>query len=421
MTQRHGARGLLGIVGPGFLVAATGVGAGDLGTAGFAGSELGVAVLWAVVLGAFVKFVLNEGLARWQLATGETLLEGSMAHLGRPFQAAFLLYLLPWSFCVGSALMSACGVTVHAMVPVFEDAATGKIVFGVACSLAGLALVHFGGYRLFEKVMGVCIGVMVVTVVVTAILIQPDWGEVLTGLAAPRIPRLNAGGLTWTIALMGGVGGTLTVLCYGYWIREEGREGPGALRVCRIDLAMGYTMTALFGVAMVIIASQVDVKDVGKGARLIVVLADSLAETVGPAARWAFLVGAFGAVFSSLLGVWQSVPYIFADFCGMALGESREQRRQRVAATSKTYRFYLLALAFVPMVNLPFSFKLIQKYYAVVGACFMPFLAFVLLYLNGRSAWVGERFKNRLVTNVVLVCTLVFFAVAGYLHARGRV
>ena len=56
----------LAIFGPGILVAATGVGAGDLATGAFSGGELGVAVLWAVVLGAGLKFVLNEGLARWQ-------------------------------------------------------------------------------------------------------------------------------------------------------------------------------------------------------------------------------------------------------------------------------------------------------------------------------------------------------------------
>ena len=35
------------------LVAATGIGAGDLATAAFAGSKLGLAILWAVILGAF--------------------------------------------------------------------------------------------------------------------------------------------------------------------------------------------------------------------------------------------------------------------------------------------------------------------------------------------------------------------------------
>ncbi len=57
---------LLSIVGPGMLVAATGVGGGDLAAATISGAQPGVAILWAVLLGAFFKkTVLNEGLTRW--------------------------------------------------------------------------------------------------------------------------------------------------------------------------------------------------------------------------------------------------------------------------------------------------------------------------------------------------------------------
>jgi hypothetical protein len=48
----------------------------------------------------------------------------------------FMPYLLLWSFFVGSALMSATGVTLHAMVPIFDDADRGKVVFGIVSSLA---------------------------------------------------------------------------------------------------------------------------------------------------------------------------------------------------------------------------------------------------------------------------------------------
>ena len=43
-----------------------------------------------------------------------------------------------------------------------------------------------------------------------------------------------------------------------------------------------------------------------------------------------------------------------------------------------------------PLVSLWYSFREVQKYYAVFGACFMPLLALVLLYLNGRRALVGK-------------------------------
>jgi Mn2+/Fe2+ NRAMP family transporter len=64
--------GMVAVAGPGLLLAATGVGGGDLATGSIVGSLLGTAVLWAVVVGAFLKYVVTEGLARWQLATGET-------------------------------------------------------------------------------------------------------------------------------------------------------------------------------------------------------------------------------------------------------------------------------------------------------------------------------------------------------------
>lgn len=414
--MNKGKTSVLAILGPGLLVAATGIGAGDLATASFTGSILGTAVLWAAVVGAFLKFVMTEGLARYQLATGDTLLEGLVRRLGRPLGWLFLPYLVIWSFFVASALMSACGVTLHAMIPLFDDAAEGKIAFGILSSLVGMALVFIGGYDLFEKVMRVCIGVMFVTVMVTAALLWPGTGAVLQGLLIPTIPDLPGQGLSWTVALMGGIGGTFTVLCYGYWIREEGRAGSAFLRTCRIDLAVGYAATALFGVAMVIIGSTIEIE--GRGASLLIRLSQQLVGPLGETGKWLFLVGAFGAVFSSLLGVWQAVPYLFADTWGL-LRESGDAPAHGgdaapVDTSSLAYRGYLVALAIVPMAGLLWSFKEIQKIYAVIGATFIPVLAIALLLLNGRSAWVGERYRNRPATVVVLLATLAFFLWMGW-------
>ena len=153
--------GFFRILGPGILVAATGVGAGDLATAGFAGSQLGTAVLWAVLVGAFLKFVLTEGLTRWQLATGLTLLEGTALKSGRFVGWLFFPYFLLWTFFVGSALISACGVTLYAILAASHsslatslDPNTAKVIFGIISSLAGLSLILLGGFPLFEKIMG---------------------------------------------------------------------------------------------------------------------------------------------------------------------------------------------------------------------------------------------------------------------------
>ncbi len=64
---------ILHTIGPGLAIAATGVGAGDLLAAMLAGASFGTALMWVIVVGAALKFGLNEGVARWQLATGTTL------------------------------------------------------------------------------------------------------------------------------------------------------------------------------------------------------------------------------------------------------------------------------------------------------------------------------------------------------------
>lgn len=399
------------MLGPGLLLAATGVGGGDLATGSFVGGLLGTAVLWAVVVGALLKFIVTEGLARWQLATGDTLIEGAFRHLGPIVVWLFLPYLLLWSFFVGTAQMSATGVALHAMMPVFDDAEHGKVAFGIASGIVGLALVWYGGYRLFERVMRACIALMFIMVVVTAALLWPGTGQVAAGLLVPRIPDAGGQGITWTIALIGGVGGTLTVLCYGYWLREEGLTRREDLRVCRLDLGMGYLMTAVFGIAMVIVGSRVNVE--GSGAELLVQLSDRLETSLGAAGKWLFLVGTLGAVFSSLLGVWQSVPYLFADCWSLLRGERRERGVTGVDTKAAPYRVYLVMIASVPMLGLFSSFREVQKLYTVTGALFFPVLALALLIFNGRSRWVGDAFKNRPITVAALVAALLFFSFIG--------
>lgn len=411
-------RRLLSIVGPGILVAATGVGAGDLATASLAGAALGLTLLWAVLVGAFLKFVLNEGLTRWQLATGTTLVEGCVARLGRPMLWLFLAYLVVWSFLVAAALMSAAGVTAHAIWPLAGEgpqaAQIDKIIYGILHSLLAIALVVWGGYRLFEKAMAAAIAVMFFTVVTTAIMLQPPWEDVLRGLVLPSIP---AGGASWAVAIMGGVGGTVTVLCYGYWIREEGRMNIAELQLCRWDLATGYAMMAIFGFSMIVIGNSLG-ELAGGGATLVVQIAARLEQIFGAAGslvKWAFLAGAWGAVFSSMLGVWQSIPYLFADLWQFRAG----QPSGKIDVRSRPYRFYLYSIGTLPVVGLVVvNFQSMQKLYAVVGALFIPMLAAVLLIVNGRADWIGRENMNSRWTKTILVGALILFAAAGVIEIR---
>jgi len=403
---------LLKIIGPGILVAATGVGAGDLLTATLAGSEVGLSLMWAVAAGAVLKWVLNEGLARWQLATESTVLEGWVWRLGRWIQWVFLAYLLLFTLVVGGALVSACGVAGSGFL-MLGDATQSRIIWGILHSLAGFLLVSYGSFALFEKLMSVFIGIMFVTVVATVFLMSPDWPAVAAGFV-PSLPPQETG---WLIAVLGGVGGTVTLLSYGYWIREEGRRGIEGVRICRIDLTVAYLVTAVFGFSVIIIGSEIEVT--GQGAAIALQLADQLALTLGDWARPFFLLGFWGAVFSSLLGVWQSIPYMFADFMDLRSGAQPGVRQNVNLRKSRAYRAYLVIIATVSIVFLWTPVRQIQLAYGIIAALFMPLLALTLLIMNNRRRWVGAEFVTGWVMNAVLAGGLLFFLYVGVLQVLG--
>ena len=386
-------------IGPGIVIAATGLGAGDLIAASVAGAKYGTALLWAVVVGAAMKFALNEGLARWQLATGTTLLEGWVHRLPRFVSIYFLIYLVLWTFVVAGALIAATGLAAHALFPGLSVAQ-----WGMLHSLLALLLVMTGRYAILETAMKLFIGLMFLVVIVCALLVLPDAGDILTGMLVPDIP---ADGILYIFGIIGGVGGSVTIICYGYWIRERGWTQPADVGQSRVDLAAAYLLTGLFGIAVMIIAAGVH-PEVITGKEMALSVARHLESIVGPVGLWCFLIGFWSAVFSSMLGVWQGVPYIFADFVQQYI--NRPDTPSRVNNRSFAYRGYLLYIALPPMLLLQVIEQPVWMVilYSVAGAFFMPLLAGLLLYMNNHRGWVQD-LRNGVLSNTLLLASLLLF------------
>ncbi len=393
-------------LGPGFIVAATGVGAGDLIAAAVVGQRYGLVVLWAVALGALLKCALNEGVSRWQLATGTTLIEGWGTRLPRWVGIYFIGYLGLWGFLVAAALAAACGVAATALMP---NVPFTVGTWGALHALTGYLLVRWWGYAGFEKLMKILMGIMFVAVVACAVMMKTSPMDLFRGLFWPTIP---VGSTKLILGLMGGVGGSVTLLCYGYWLREKKWQGGGMHRRSMFDLVSAYALTGFFGLAVVVIAAASTPVD-ASGNALVLALADQLALILGPLGKWCFLIGFWCAVFTSLLGVWQGVPYLFAD--SLATVAKRKEIRVNTIdgldlAHAQAYQWFLAYLAFPPLLMLwwhkPISIVIL---YAVTGAFFMPFLASVLLFMNNRREWVGA-LKNGIWINLLLIFALMLFA-----------
>ena len=375
-----------------------------------AASAHGLQLLWVVALAAFLKSFLNEGIARWQLATNTTAIEAWTIYLPWWVRVYFAFYLVIWTISVSAALTSASGLGIATL----TGGAVPRSWGAVSHSLLGGALVLAGGFKGFEKVMKVLIATMFFSIVACAALTFSDPATFLRGLFVPSIP---AGGGSSVLSVLGGIGGSIAMLAYSYWLREEKMAGPGWLGFVRADVAIAYTFTAVFGMAIMIIANQafhlagVQITN----AQAVTKMAETLRTIIGPAGFYAYSIGFWAAVFASLLGIWQSLPYLFSDYYGLMRRYSRQERERLTSVTSTPYR---VALLFVTLVPIPFAFidqpLIIIRTFTIVGSLFIPFLAATLIYLNNFKIPPDSGVpKNSMLTNVVLVFALVLFAVVG--------
>lgn len=402
-------------IGPGIVVAATGVGAGDLVATLIAGSKFGYTLLWAAVIGCLVKISLAEATGRWHLATGRTIFEGWRS-LGRWTTWYFAVYIVVWGFVYGATAMSSSALPIVAL---FPDG-PGLKVWAAITGILGLVFVWFNRYAVFEKVMTVMIGVMFVVVVYVAVRVGPSLPKTFAGL----VPALPDGSLLYTLGIVGGVGGTITMAAYGYWVNAKGWTTTGWMKVMRLDNRVAYVTTGIFVVAMLIIGAELLHSTnivLTSGDKGLVDLGDVLEQRFGSATATLFLVGFFATSFSSLIGVWHGVSLMFADFVERlrkeaVRAEAAEAGGAAEVATgerekSVPFRAYLLWLTFPPMALLfldqPFGLVLV---YGVLGAFFMPFLAFTLIALLNSSRTPGE-WRNGWLSNIMLAAAGLLFVV----------
>jgi Mn2+/Fe2+ NRAMP family transporter len=247
--------------------------------------------------------------------------------------------------------------------------------------------------------------------VLLGVLLAPSLSELALGL----VPRMPEGSFWNILAVIGGVGGTFTLASYGYWVREHGWRRPEWIPTMRIDIVTGYVLTGVFMVSMMIVGAQL-LYGTGtsiEGNEGLVTVTDPLEERFGPFVRWLFLIGFWAVATGAMLGSWNGGAHLFADYVRIARGVSDEEAAGEISEKSPWFRAFLVWITFPPMVLLIFGRPItLVIVYASLGALFFPFLALTLLYLlNSRR--VDPEYRNRTLTNVVLVAAVLLFIVAG--------
>ena len=181
--------------------------------------------------------------------------------------------------------------------------------------------------------------------------------------------------------------------------------------MARADLTVSFGLVLVFCLSMIFLATQIDWTGqiLDEGPRLCLLLADRIGAEIGPIGRTVFLIGFWGAAFSSVLGVFHGVPFLFDDMFRLW------RRSERGGQQGRPYRVWAgyLTLASISALVIGRPVWLVFVY-TVVGSLFFPFVIATLLWLNNSRHTPGST-RNGVLVNVVLGAALLLYV---FLAAR---
>ncbi|MEJ7615703.1 MAG: Nramp family divalent metal transporter [Pyrinomonadaceae bacterium] len=208
------------ILGPSVILAGLGVGSGEYIIWPFISSTVGVAFLWAAVLGVTVQYFLNMEIERYTLATGETAVAG-FVRFWKPWGGLFCLFTILPNVWPGWATS---GVTIFTFLTGGGNVTVITIIVLVALGVA--LTVSPVVYQTLEKAQFFKVGLTIIFLIVaifTAISASA-WAElpqIITNFGQLPDSNLIPISLMLSGLVFAGAGGANN-LVQSNWIRDKG-------------------------------------------------------------------------------------------------------------------------------------------------------------------------------------------------------
>lgn len=209
------------MTGPGAVLVGLSIGAGEIIIWPRIAAEFGSSMLWAAALGVFIQLWINIEIGRWVVATGETPYT-AYARAWRGFAVLFILFNFFGWFFPGWARASGSALKALLLGP---DHPSPDWVW-TAVTFVGVAAVLFGPRRIYaavEKLITVLVLVITIGLVFIAVKVG-TWANVVDmfqGIAnfGYKDPQMSFKGL-FIAMVFAGAGGTANIF-YAYYLRDK--------------------------------------------------------------------------------------------------------------------------------------------------------------------------------------------------------
>jgi len=335
------------LLGPSMVWAAEYIGSGEVILATRTGAILGMTVLWAIVLGIFLKFWIGMSGARYTVCTGEGMIDMCERIPGPKHWAVWIILVAQFAsaaFSIG-ALATAAGVFVNSIIPI------GAGLSGWLVTFIAVGVVWSGVFDVLKIAMSIFVLVIVLGVLYVAAHVFPGFTEFLRSLT-PNIPQVpewatsieGVGENPWKeiLPLLGwSAGGFASQVWYTYWVlgagygaaagrgygrpadvssleqmsRDAAEKIKGWCRVLYVDsslaMVIGIVVTGAFFIAGAGILRPAQIAP--EGPQVAIELSNLFSSRWGAVGGFLFMLAGTAALISTQIGQLAGWPRLLAD------------------------------------------------------------------------------------------------------------
>ncbi len=267
------------------VISAAFIGPGTVTTAASSGAEYGTGLLWALLFSTLACLLLQEAAARISIVTGKNLGQSISVYFeGRTSKAAVLILVLGAIFIgaaayeMGNLLGAVEGIRLLFNIPSY--------ILVLSIGITAAILLSIPSLRIISTILGILVVVMGIGFMVTAVMVKPDYTEIIKGAFIPSLPGPRAGVLV--LALIG-----TTIVPYNLFLGSGLSSKSQTLKEMRFGLSIAIIMGGIFSMAVLITGSAIS------GSFSFESLAAVLEERIGGAGKYLLGFGLFAAGFTS--------------------------------------------------------------------------------------------------------------------------
>ncbi len=216
------------VVGPSVLLLAGAIGSGEFVLWPYITSQVGLTLVWLVVIGVTTQYFLNMEIERYTLATGETAVTG-FTRLWKPWGLLFIVMAFGAWMWPGWATG---GTTTLSFALGFSEDLIPYVTIGVLLLIGAVLTLSPVVYKTVEKIQFFMVALIVLFVVYAAVALLGFGGYAALGRGFVEVQKIPDAVNSIPIAvLMGaiafaGAGGVMN-LVQSNWVRDKGL-GMGA-------------------------------------------------------------------------------------------------------------------------------------------------------------------------------------------------